>query len=187
MVMNRLNEVLTELDAAISTPKAPELWRNAHNLLKRTTADQMKVGRLIAERNVPGLRALIESGIGEQQRVPGLSRPAQPPIPVQSAVVTEAVAAAMSADTASATATAVLTPPTFDQLKSGLRAFKKKLRVSQLDADSKLTNRALTGGSRGTISAITPPSEFPRQVWEQLATEGKLKRAGHGLYALGTD
>jgi len=183
MVMDRLNEALTELDGALSTPRAPELWRNAHNLLKRTTADQMKVGRLIAERNLVGLRAMVQSGIGEQQRVPGLSRPAQPAVPVQSAVVSEAVAAAMSADQASS-ATAVLVAPSFDQLRNGLRAFKKKMRVSQLDSDSHLTNRALTGGSRGTISAITPPTEFPRQVWEQLATEGKLKRAGHGMYAL---
>ncbi len=186
MVMNRLDELLTELDGALSTPRAPELWRNVHNLLKRTTADQMKVGRLIAERNLIGLRTMVQSGIGEQQRVPGLSRPAQPAVPVQSAVVSEAVAAAMSADQASS-ATAVLTPaapPSFAQLRDGLRAFKKKIKVSQLDSDSKLTNRALTGGSRGTIAAITPPSEFPRQVWEQLATEGKLKRAGHGMYAL---
>jgi hypothetical protein len=46
---------------------------------------------------------------------------------------------------------------TDDELKKAYRAFKKKLKMQQLDDDSRLGRSALTG-ARSTITAIQPPS-----------------------------
>ena len=42
----------------------------------------------------------------------------------------------------------------------------------------------MSGGGRSGVVAISPPDQFPREVWEELAKQGKLKHAGGGLYEL---
>jgi hypothetical protein len=42
----------------------------------------------------------------------------------------------------------------------------------------------LSGGHGSAIVAITPPDQFRKEVWEELARQGKLKRAGNGMYSL---
>jgi hypothetical protein len=76
------------------------------------------------------------------------------------------------------------TPPTADELKKALKAFKKRLKLSRLDEESKVTRRPVTSGKDSGIVAITPPSQFPPAVWEELVRQGKLKKAGHGMYEL---
>lgn len=69
---------------------------------------------------------------------------------------------------------------TSDQ-KQALKAFRKRLKTTQLDEDSKLGRSPLTGG-RNRIVAIQPPLGFGRPVWEELVAKGYLKRAGGGMY-----
>jgi hypothetical protein len=76
--------------------------------------------------------------------------------------------------------TAGLTP---EVLKSALKAFKKRLKLTALDDDSRLGRGALSGGPTG-VFAIRPPSQFPQQVWNELCRQGKLRDTGHGLYEL---
>jgi hypothetical protein len=73
--------------------------------------------------------------------------------------------------------------PTPETLKQALKAFRKSLRVTQLDSDSQIRGRALSGGST-PIVAMTPPSQFPKAVWDELVKQGKLKYVGHGMYEL---
>jgi hypothetical protein len=73
--------------------------------------------------------------------------------------------------------------PTPEILKQALKAFRKSLRVTQLDADSQIRGRALSSGST-PIVAMTPPSQFPKAVWDELVKQGKLKYVGHGMYEL---
>jgi hypothetical protein len=73
-----------------------------------------------------------------------------------------------------------LTP---EVLKSALKAFKKRLKLTALDDDSRLGRSALSGGPTG-VFAIRPPSQFPQQVWDELCRQGKLRDTGHGLYEL---
>jgi hypothetical protein len=68
-------------------------------------------------------------------------------------------------------------------LKSALKAFKKRLKLTALDDDSRLGRGALSGGPTG-VFAIKPPSQFPQQVWDELYRQGKLRDSGHGLYEL---
>ncbi len=77
------------------------------------------------------------------------------------------------------------TGPTPQDLKSALKAFRKRLKLTQLDDQSRLGYGPMTGGQRSSIVAIMPPERFPAAVWEELARQGKLKRAGSGMYALG--
>jgi len=68
-------------------------------------------------------------------------------------------------------------------LKSAMKAFKKRLKLTALDADSHLGRGALSGGSTG-VFAIQPPSQFPREVWDELCRQGKLRDSGRGMYEL---
>jgi hypothetical protein len=68
-------------------------------------------------------------------------------------------------------------------LKSAMKAFKKRLKLTALDDDSHLGRGAFSGGHTG-VFAIQPPNQFPQEVWNQLCKEGKLRDSGHGLYEL---
>ena len=74
--------------------------------------------------------------------------------------------------------------PSPEQLKLALKAFKKRLKLTRLDAESKVGHGPMSGGVSWGIEAISPPNQFPRPVWEALVREGKLKYAGDGLYSL---
>jgi hypothetical protein len=76
-------------------------------------------------------------------------------------------------------------PPTPEQLKSALKAFRKRLKLTRLDDESRLNSRnPMSSGKKSEISAIMPPREFPREVWEELVRQGKLKDSGGGFYQL---
>jgi hypothetical protein len=74
--------------------------------------------------------------------------------------------------------------PSSTELKSAMKAFKKRLKLTRLDEESKLGGRGLTGGRSSGIVAITPPNQFPQSVWDELVRQGKLKRMSGGTYAL---
>ena len=70
------------------------------------------------------------------------------------------------------------------QLKNALKAFKKRLKLTRLDDESRLGHGAMSIGGQSGIVAIAPPAQYPRAVWDELVRQGKLRRAGHGLYEL---
>jgi len=77
-----------------------------------------------------------------------------------------------------------LVPPTPETLRNALKAFKKRLKLSRLDDESALGHGPLSSGRSAGIVAITPPNQYPRAVWDELVTQGKLKYSGQGLYEL---
>jgi hypothetical protein len=74
--------------------------------------------------------------------------------------------------------------PTPQELKLALKAFRKRLKLTRLDAESKLGGGPLSGGRSSAIVAIAPPNQYPQAVWDELVRQGKLKKAGHGTYEL---
>jgi len=74
--------------------------------------------------------------------------------------------------------------PTPQELKSALKAFKKRLKLTRLDAESSLGGGPLSSGRNSAITAIMPPNQFPQAVWDELVRQGKLKRAGGGTFEL---
>ncbi len=70
------------------------------------------------------------------------------------------------------------------QLKKALKAFRKRLKLTRLDDESRLGHGAMSSGGRSGIVAIPPPTQYPQAVWDELVRQGKLRCASHGLYEL---
>ncbi len=75
-------------------------------------------------------------------------------------------------------------PPSNEELKLALKAFRKRLKLTRLDDESRLGYGPMTSGGKSGVVAITPPNQFSKEVWQELAKQGKLKHIGHGLYEL---
>ena len=70
------------------------------------------------------------------------------------------------------------------ELKGALKAFKKRIKVMRLDNESGKIGGPLSSGKTSGIVAITPPSQFPREIWDELVKLGKLEYDGNGLFKL---
>ncbi|MFO0981510.1 MAG: hypothetical protein U1E76_07105 [Planctomycetota bacterium] len=77
-------------------------------------------------------------------------------------------------------------PPSFppEELKRAYNAFKKRLKLMRLDDESRVGHGAMTKGGKSGIQSIQPPREFPREIWDALVREGRLKYDGQGMYKL---
>jgi len=75
--------------------------------------------------------------------------------------------------------------PTEEELRKAYKAFKKRLKLTQLDEDSKLgAGAAHLSKQASRIVAIAPPPGYGKEVWEALVDRGVLRRDGIGFYAL---
>jgi hypothetical protein len=74
--------------------------------------------------------------------------------------------------------------PSPEVLQRALKAFKKRLKLTQLDRESSLGVGPMSGGRPSGIVAITPPNQYPRAVWEALVAQGRLRKASPGQYEL---
>ena len=68
-------------------------------------------------------------------------------------------------------------------LRRAFKAFKKRLKLTALDEDSRLGHGSFGNGPAG-VSAIQPPNQYPDEVWQELHRQGKVRNIGHGLYEL---
>ncbi len=68
-------------------------------------------------------------------------------------------------------------------LKAAYNAFKKRWKLTRLDYESRIGKSPLSGSS-SSIVGITAPKEYPKAVWEELAQQGRIKRASSGLYSM---
>ncbi len=58
------------------------------------------------------------------------------------------------------------------------------MALTRLDDESRLGHSPLSKGEASSVTAISPPVEFPQPVWDELVRQGRLKSLGHGLYQL---
>ena len=79
---------------------------------------------------------------------------------------------------------AVPAPPSKEELKLAMKAFRKRLKLTRLDDESGLGYGPMSSGQQSMIVGITPPNQFPKSVWEELVRQGKLKKDRGGFYAL---
>ena len=75
-------------------------------------------------------------------------------------------------------------PPSKEELRVAMKAFRKRIKLTRLDDESRMGYGPTSSGQSSRIAAITPPNQFPRAVWQELAKQGKLKHEGGGLYSL---
>ncbi len=76
--------------------------------------------------------------------------------------------------------------PSVEELRRAMKAFRKRLKLSRLDAESGLGRGAMTGGNSSGIVSIVPPRQYPKTVWDALVRKGRLKYVGQGLYEIAT-
>ncbi len=76
------------------------------------------------------------------------------------------------------------TPPGKEELKQAFKAFRKRLKLTRLGDESKISGSPMSSGRKSDVVAITPPGQFGQAVWDELVKQGKLKNAGHGMYEL---
>jgi len=74
-------------------------------------------------------------------------------------------------------------PSTEEDMKKALKAFKKRMKLTQLDDDSRLGHSPLTG-SKSKVVSMQPPAGFGREIWEEMVEKGYLRRDGVGFYQL---
>jgi len=77
-------------------------------------------------------------------------------------------------------------PPehTPQELKRAMKAFRKRLKLTNLDDQSRIGVGPMSGGRKAGIVGITPPDQYPTSVWDALVAQGKLRKGRHGQYEL---
>ena len=71
---------------------------------------------------------------------------------------------------------------TTETLKRAMKAFRKRMKLSRLDEESRLGHDPTSKGQRSNITAIVPPEQYPQEVWDRLVEVERLQSIGHGLY-----
>jgi hypothetical protein len=69
-------------------------------------------------------------------------------------------------------------------LRDAMKAFRKRLKLTKLDHESKLGRSPLSTGRAADFESILPPHQFPEAVWKTLAARGELTGTGRGFYML---
>ncbi len=69
-------------------------------------------------------------------------------------------------------------------LKRALKAFRKRIKLQQLDEESGLGGGPFSGGRKSRIHAIRPPEQYPMEVWEELDHQRRLRHDGDGFFQL---
>jgi hypothetical protein len=142
------------LEAAPGSAAGP-LWGAMHKLLLKAKVPPADIMPLVAGRDLDGLRRLLARLRGDPVEAPAAPAAATPREAVDD-----------------------------DTMRLALKAFRHRLKVMRLDAESKLGVGPMSGGKKHGIDAISAPREHPLAVWEALADAGKLRRAGPGFYGL---
>jgi hypothetical protein len=75
-------------------------------------------------------------------------------------------------------------PPSKEELQLAMKAFRKRLKLTRLVDESRFGHGPMSGGGKSGVVAIRPPDQFPKEVWQELAKQGKVKHIGSGLYEL---
>lgn len=71
-------------------------------------------------------------------------------------------------------------------LKRALKAYRKRLKVTRLDDESKVGGSPMSGGRHSSVVGIQPPERYPRAVWDELVRQGRLLYE-RGSYVLPPD
>jgi hypothetical protein len=75
-------------------------------------------------------------------------------------------------------------PSKEEDLKKAMKAFKKRLKLTKLDDESRLGHGPMSGGNKTQVVSIQAPSGFGKEIWEELADLGFLKRDGIGFFQM---
>ena len=71
-----------------------------------------------------------------------------------------------------------------ETLREAMKAFRKRMKLTKLDHESKIGRSPLTSGKDAEFDFILPPHQYAPEVWKILAMKGELESAGNGFYKL---
>jgi hypothetical protein len=74
---------------------------------------------------------------------------------------------------------------TDEELKHAFKAFKRRLKLTRLDEESRLGRSPLTQGGNSGIQSIIPPREFRQEIWDELVKRQQLSKDSDGFYRVG--
>jgi hypothetical protein len=185
IALQKLSEIVSDLYLA-EGGKATTLWNSARSALaKLAPPDDPHVMKVLSVRSVTGLAKLVND-LSAGAKATGSETQSTGPMDV---IVGQVPSPAVTSEDAAASAEASATspdappaPPTPEQLKHAMKAFRKRLKLTRLDEESKLgrVGNPMSGGKKSGVVAIRPPRgpEFPQAVWDELVSQGKLRRSG---------
>ena len=68
--------------------------------------------------------------------------------------------------------------------KRAMKAYKKRLKLARLDDESTIGGGSMSGGRQSGIVAVSPPNQYPKEVWDEMVQQGRLVRGERGMYEL---
>ncbi len=68
-------------------------------------------------------------------------------------------------------------------LKRAVKAFRKRLKVTRLDEESRIGGM-FSKGERSGITGVAPPDSYGPDIWDTLVRDGRLLDASHGVLEL---
>lgn len=71
-----------------------------------------------------------------------------------------------------------------DVLKRALKAFRKRLKLVRLDAESTVGGGPMSAGRESSIIGVRPPDQYPQEVWDELVRQKRLIAAPDGTCEL---
>jgi hypothetical protein len=69
-------------------------------------------------------------------------------------------------------------------LKRALKAFRKRLKVVQLDSESTVGGGPMSAGRKSSIVGVRPPDQYPQEVWDELVRQKRLLASPDGTCEL---
>lgn len=157
--VQKLRQLVDEIKSSPDPFKKVDAWSLIGRLLGRTPGvDQADVKRVIAEKDVEGLDAIVHAIEHPEARTK--------PEPAYKA------AAKNVSD---------------EEMRHAMKLFRKRLKLARLSDESKLGGRYTSSGKASQIDAIIPPTEIPTAVWAALVDKGELEYTGEGFYKLASE
>lgn len=184
---DKLSQIVSDLWLAEEGTNTTKLWGKAQVALMRMGVEANRVAKAVGKRDVEALAELVaevDAAGGNPPSAAGASGgSSEEPIKARGAIPVDekrTVKQMLSEKAAEGGHDSL----DRDNLKHALKTFRKKLKNTRRDDESRLGARYTTYGKTSSISAITPPNQYPTAVWEKLVEEGRLKKGGQGTYEL---
>ncbi|MGQ0613908.1 MAG: hypothetical protein ACT4PV_09250 [Planctomycetaceae bacterium] len=69
-------------------------------------------------------------------------------------------------------------------LKRALKAFRKRLNLARLDAESTMGHGPMSSGRESSIVGVRAPDQYPQEAWDELVRQKRLIAGRDGVYEL---
>ena len=152
-----LNAIIQEARASMPSLEAEDSgahWGAMQKLLLKAKADSTAVARAVVSRDTQAIERIINTLENPDQEI--AEEPPQKTLPD----IPE------------------------ETLREAMRAFRKRMKLTKLDHESKIGRNPLSTGKGADFDAILPPNQYPPEVWLVLVEKGELESAGKGFYKL---